>query len=95
MTTFKLHIDPGHAWLEVSPEDLAKVGLAAKDFTRCSYVGCGAFFLEEDCDAPKFLTAWAAEHGSEPRVSELSTGNADSFVRRLAPNMQGKWDPFA
>ena len=93
MTTFKFYTDPGHGWLEVTPADLAKVGLAAEDFTRCSYLGFGAIFLEEDCDAPKFIKAWATHNGGEPRVSERHS-NGDCFVRRLAPNSQGKWKPF-
>lgn len=46
------HSDPGHAWLEVSLTDVrrSKIEVSAYSYKRGKRA-----FLEEDCDAPKFL----------------------------------------
>jgi hypothetical protein len=69
--------DDGHGWLRVSKEDLAAVGLTAADFSRYSYrnrtaIGsCREYYLEEDCDAGKFIRAFVAKHGNEPQIKEV------------------------
>ena len=44
--------DPGHGWLEVPENDLLGTGLI---FSKYSPRRNGIAYLEEDCDAPKFL----------------------------------------
>ena len=44
--------DPGHAWLEVPEKDLLGTGLI---FSKYSPRRNGIAYLEEDCDAPKYL----------------------------------------
>lgn len=44
--------DPGHGWLEVPEKDLRDTGLI---FSKYSPSRNGKVYLEEDCDAPKFL----------------------------------------
>ena len=44
--------DPGHGWLEVPENDLLGTGLV---FSKYSPHRNGIAYLEEDCDAPKFL----------------------------------------
>lgn len=86
MSTFTFYCDPGHAWLRVSLRDLEATGLKPGDFTQYSYISPSAIFLEEDCDATKFLAAYEAKHGKEPRVNEMVV-NGYSTIRRLPPNV--------
>ncbi len=73
--------DPGHGWLEVSQEDLDLVGLKVTSFSECSYRSDHRFFLEEDCDAPRFLKA-AKEAGIDVTYVE-EIDDDDSFIRSL------------
>jgi hypothetical protein len=64
-TVFKFIDDPGHGWLLVTEDQLAEAGLGEADITPFSYRSrAGVIALEEDCDAPRFLDAWAARHGA-------------------------------
>lgn len=54
MKTYKLHVDNGHAWLEVPISELDKLGIYDQ-ISRCSYQRVGIAYLEEDCDMPLFL----------------------------------------
>lgn len=67
---FIFHTDPGHGWLQVTPNDLKCVNLNPTDFSDCSYRKGNIFYLEEDCDAPKFLAAHRAKFGN-PKITEL------------------------
>jgi hypothetical protein len=64
--TFVFHNDPGHGWLQVNSADLMAVGLRPTDFSRYSYRRRNVFYLEEDCDAPKFVAAYEHKHGNKP-----------------------------
>lgn len=78
---FQFHCDPGHAWLEVNIHTLTSVGLEPQDFTDYSYRDGDVLYLEEDCDAPKFLGKWSQMHG-KPDICESYT-NSDSRIRSL------------
>jgi len=54
---FNFYNDPGHGWLEVTTAQVAAVGLKVSDFSRSSYRRGNTLYLEEDCDAGRFLTA--------------------------------------
>ena len=56
--------DPGHGWLVVPVEDLIKLGIE-KDITPYSYLSPrgGKAYLEEDCDASRFLLAYQSYYG--------------------------------
>jgi len=85
MTKFTFHSDPGHAWLSVLPEHLADVGLKPTDFSGFSYKSRGGevYYLEEDCDAGKFIDAYKAKHGPDSfTYSELHT-DGDIAIRRM------------
>jgi hypothetical protein len=58
MSKFDFHYDAGHGWLKVHIYDAADVGLYAEDFTAYSYRNGEHLYLEEDCDAGRFLLAW-------------------------------------
>jgi hypothetical protein len=93
---FCFYIDPGHGWLAVLNADLRAFDLTAADFTACSYVSEDGqrLYLEEDCDAPKFIAAFEARLGFKPEIFERHS-NSDSFIRRLPRNAAGQWKPFA
>ena len=93
MTEFQFHCDPGHAWLEVSIAQLCMVGLERRDFSTCSYVGHdGSMFLEEDCDAGKFINAYADKYGrDELHFKEVMHKN-NAPCRSMSKNHTGMWD---
>jgi hypothetical protein len=62
--------DPGHAWLLVTDDDIAAVGLSEADFSPCSYRHGDRVALEEDVDAPAFIAAWEAAHGRRMTIAE-------------------------
>lgn len=94
MQKFPFHSDPGHGWLEVTPENLKDVGLTRRDFTTCSYVSrTGNLFLEEDCDAGKFLDAYVIKYQEKPCLIEVDH-RGDAPCRSMRPNVEGEWSPF-
>lgn len=94
--SYVFYVDPGHGWLAVTRSDLTTLGLSARDFTSCSYVSEDGqrVYLEEDCDAGKFIDAYRAHAGESPKITEKHV-NSDSFIRRLPRNAAGEWKPFA
>ena len=81
--TFTLFTDPGHGWLNVTVADCLDVGLMPRDFSRYSYRRAEKLYLEEDCDASKFIAAYVAKHGAMPTIKESHT-NRDSIIRTQA-----------
>jgi hypothetical protein len=88
MKTFTLYSDPAHGWLCVTLADVLDVGLFIDSFSRYSYrdpVGMGSIdcklYLEEDCDAAKFIAAFVAKHDALPIIAD-SHCNGESFIRR-------------
>jgi hypothetical protein len=65
---FKFYHDAGHGWLQV-PLDLV-VSLKLP-ISRCSYKRGKFAYLEEDCDAGKFLDCL----GTKPTIIEISHGD--------------------
>ena len=66
--TLKFYHDAGHGWLEV-PLDL--VNELKLPITSCSYKRGKFAYLEEDCDAGKFLQCL----GDKPNIIEISHGD--------------------
>lgn len=58
MKTYIFHSDPGHGWLAVKRKECEELGILDK-ISSCSYVSDSGktIYLEEDCDAPLFLSA--------------------------------------
>jgi hypothetical protein len=71
---FTFHTDPGHGWLEVPVQLLHELGIA-KDISSFSFYFSGNAYLEEDCDAGKFLKAYSAARGGLPLVDEKYSNN--------------------
>ncbi len=67
---FTMISDPGHGWLEVRWTSLRDVGLNPTDFTPYSYRSGNTFYLEEDCDAGKFVAAYRRKYGRLPTIVE-------------------------
>ena len=86
LATYTFHTDPGHGWLQIEVSDLAEVGLSVGVFSKYSYyrkhMNGTTLYLEEDCDAGRYLAAFKATHGSLPSISEAYHGN-QSPIRRL------------
>jgi len=61
------HTDPGHGWLEVNRSELRRLNLL-DDITECSYQKGDKVFLEEDCDATRFIEA--KKQAKEPFIFE-------------------------
>jgi len=81
--TFTFFQDPGHGWIRVTPADCAAIGLSAESFTAYSYRDEKFFYLEEDCDASKFVESYIAAYGTAPVFRESHT-NRESPIRRKA-----------
>ncbi|MBT5122824.1 MAG: hypothetical protein HOM38_08890 [Euryarchaeota archaeon] len=50
------HSDAGHGWLAVKMDELKMMGIES-DISEHSYVKGKTVYLEEDCDAMKFINA--------------------------------------
>jgi hypothetical protein len=79
---FVFYSDPGHGWLEVNWTELKKLSLNPSDFSTCSYRKGNVFYLEEDADARKFITAWEAKNKTKFQCHENLEGG---FIRDLKP----------
>lgn len=80
MIRFTFHSDPGHAWLEVPLVMLRDLNIH-KRISTYSYKDASNAYLEEDCDAPVFLDAFALKHGRSPNLDPLYS--EDTFIRNL------------
>ncbi len=80
MAIFPVFSDPGHGWLKVSRAQLKRAGLSEKAFSEYSYKRGESFYLEEDCDAAVFITAWSKATGKSYGFKEYH-GNKQSRIR--------------
>ena len=62
--------DPGHGWIEVPLETLAHLKIV-EDMSGFSYIKGAYAYLEEDCDAGKFIQTCKA-HGIECKIDYTS-----------------------
>ena len=65
-TVYTHYHDPGHGWLAVPLADCRAVGFNLSHF--CYVVGSMAY-LEEDCEAERFIQAYTALWGHEPNMT--------------------------
>ncbi len=78
------YIDPGHGWLGVPIRTLLESGVAGQ-ISTCSYIDGQMMvaYLEEDCDAPKFLAA-IGKRGDEFETEHLTdSAGRPCFIRTL------------
>lgn len=72
-----MHIsDPGHGWIEVPLKTLAHLRIV-EDMSGFSYIKGAYAYLEEDCDAGKFIQTCKA-HGVECKI-EYASENSDRY----------------
>lgn len=76
------YTDPGHGWLRVTLTDLADLNMMAGDFSQYSYRQGNYVYLEENCDAGKFIDAYKEKHGHEPEMCHIHTDH-DSIIRSM------------
>jgi hypothetical protein len=84
-TSFKVYSDPGHGWIAVKLKVLSELGLSHSDFTCYSYRKGKTIYLEEDCDASKFISTWVKKFGVKPNFIEKYT-NKRSPIRSYPNN---------
>lgn len=90
-SAFVFHSDAGHGWLAVPIAAARAVRVPPSERfgswpSRYSYKSRDGqtLYLEEDCDAPRFLDAWTKAHGA-PAIVEQSDG--DSSPIRALPHI--------
>ena len=79
--TYTFHSDSAHAWLEVPLGDLCRSGVADQ-ITNYSYRKGDAVYLEEDCDASRFLQA-LRHQGIQVNFREAYIGGEHHWIRNL------------
>lgn len=84
MVIYTFVADPSHAWLAVDFQSIADVGLSPADFSEYSYITELGMYLEEDCDATKFLVAYSERYGKAPQIGEKYF--QECYVRELPCN---------
>ena len=89
MRIFKLHVDPGHAWLEVPYSLLRALGIT-DDITPFSFRDGALCYQEEDVDACLFLKAYVLSGGT---VTAREVTTEGSFIRSLPPYFTGEVSP--
>ena len=75
--------DSAHGWLRVREHNIAGVGLGIEAFSKYSYRDKdGWLYLEEDCDATRFIVAYQNRCGRLPKFDDLYVAG-EAFVRNL------------
>jgi hypothetical protein len=81
--TYKWIADAGHAWLEVSMDEINALNISDK-ISSYSYVKGETAYLEEDCDASIFLDALRARLPNDEPVKFICHHiNGDAPCRRF------------
>ena len=88
---YTFYEDPGHGWLAVPLTDLILLGLQCA-VSEYSYYdeSTDYVYLEEDCDAPRFVRAYKYDFGREPKCLYFREIDRDSWIRRLPRYVAGK-----
>jgi hypothetical protein len=79
-TTFNFYSDPGHGWVKV-PIALLRELYIERKISKYSYVNNGNAYLEEDCDAGTFISAFMERNGQLPKFKEYNARRRDSKIR--------------
>jgi hypothetical protein len=69
---FNFHSDAGHGWLAVKLCLVRELGLIGQ-ISQYSYMQGKTAYLEEDCDATRFVNAFAAKFGFAPKIKDLES----------------------
>ena len=82
---YNLHVDPGHAWIEVPFQTLVELGITDK-ISEYSYRFQSNCYLEEDCDGYLFIHRFLGKYGVEPTLVTVHhdlTTSPPCFIRDL------------
>jgi len=79
MKTFDYIQDPGHGWIKVPVALLLELSIAG-DISSFSYYRDGFAYLEEDCDAARFMNAYA-RFGQDPKLRDRVARAKSSKIR--------------
>jgi len=88
MKTYIWAVDAGHAWLAVKMNELVNLNIA-HTISSYSYMKGGTVYLEEDCDAPRFIDAYTAKFGVAPKTKQGKYWDRQpcrSFASYVAPS---------
>ena len=77
-----IYLDPGHGWLRVPLADIVYLGLETA-FSSCSFLDDRYAYLEEDVDAPRYLSAVRMRGIQGVTIHEVSVSNFDRSRRRF------------
>jgi hypothetical protein len=80
MKTFDYIQDPGHGWIKVPVALLLELNIA-DNISVYSYYRDGFAYLEEDCDAARFMIAYRARFGTDPKLRDRVARERRSKVR--------------
>jgi len=83
MRKFKFYYDAAHGWLKVHKLDLYDVDLTPEDFSSFSYRDGEWLYLEEDCDASKFIREWERKSDTFLKIVAHVDHGYDSPIRNL------------
>jgi len=87
MKFYKYYNDPGHGWIAVKRKELIALGIL-NDISGYSYQRGDTVYLEEDCDASRFLKAYLLKNGTDAQCIHKYTPKAspirsyDSFKHK-------------
>ena len=81
------HSDSGHGWLAVKLNELKMLGIQA-DISNYSFVKGKTAYLEEDCDATKFINAAKAKGITvELKESPPRDNSPIRYFKRYSPDL--------
>ena len=88
MNIYTFISDPAHGWLTVSLAELQDLGIAG-NISQFSYMSTskGVAYLEEDCDAPRFIRAKGVDIRDREALSQWCDANTISH-HHDSPNHQ-------
>ena len=73
--TYKFYSDAGHAWLAVKLAELEALGVPLSSISNYSYLKGKTVYLEEDCDAPKFINKFIEKNQTQPFFVHIEHNN--------------------
>lgn len=82
-----LHSDPGHGWLAVKLSEIKMLGIET-EISSYSYVKGKTAYLEEDCDAGKFIKAMKSK-GIDVEVKQGAVRDRSPirYLKSYSPEM--------
>jgi hypothetical protein len=76
MKTYTFYSDPSHGWLKVERKEIEEIKNQISRFSYQKVTKTGDFvYLEEDCDAPKFLKLLESK-GKQYKIKGSNSNNS-------------------